>query len=154
MSQQVYGQDIEVGSEIPVLVKHPTACQLLMWAGASGDLNPIHWDRDYALKRGLPGIVVHGQLAGCFLGQMVTDWIGRQGSLKKLTLSYRGLNLPGDTLTCKGVVIKKYLEEGCCGAVAKIWVENQRGEKTITGTATVALPLKGSSERLNPGGRA
>lgn len=143
MTEQLYCQDVEVGGEIPALTKKPTACQLLMWAGASGDLNPIHYDEEYARKRGLPGIVVHGQLIGCFLGQMVTDWIGGRGRLQKLSISYRGLNIPGDTLTCRGVVVKKYDEKGSCCVTAKIWAENPKGEKTVSGTATVVLPARG-----------
>jgi acyl dehydratase len=142
MRKQLYYQEIKVGSEIPPLTKRPSACQLIMWAGASGDLNPIHWDDGYARQRGLPGIVVHGQLAGCFLGQMVTDWMGPQGRLKKLTINYRGLNLPNDVLTCSGVVTRKYLENGYCYVVAKLAAENSKGEQTVGGTTTVVLPLR------------
>lgn len=145
MTEQLYYEDIDAGSEIPELVKHPTTCQLVMWAGASGDLNPIHYDKDYALERGLPGVVVHGQLAGCFLGQMLTDWIGERGSLKKMNISYKGLNFPGDTLTCKGVVVRKYVEDGEHCLAARIWAENPEGNKTIGGTAIVSLPARGSS---------
>ena len=84
MSQQLYYEDVAVGSEIPPLVKHPTAHQLAMWAEVSGDHNPIHFDQDLAQSRGLPGVIVPGQLAGCFLSQLVTDWIGAEGRLSKL----------------------------------------------------------------------
>jgi len=140
--EQLCYEDVEVGNELPPLTKKPTACHLLMWAGASGDLNPIHWDDAYARKRGLPGIVVHGQLAGCYLGHMVTDWMGPQGVLKKLTISYRGLNLPGDELTCRGVVTRKYVEDGCFCVTARLSAENPKGEQTLGGTATVILPSK------------
>ena len=142
MTEQIYYEDLEVGSEIPSLAKHPTTRQLVMWAGASGDYNPIHYDKDYALKRELPGVVVHGQLAGCFLGQLVTDWMGEQGNLKKLTVSYKGLNFPGEALTCKGVVTRKYIEDDTHCVAAKVWAENPKGEKTVTGTAIITLPGK------------
>ena len=144
MTEQLDYEDIDTGSEIPELVKRPTTRQLVMWAGASGDLNPIHYDKDYALERGLPGVVVHGQLAGCFLGQMMTDWIGERGSLKKLNVSYKGLNFPGQTLTCKGVVIRKYVEQGEHCVAARIWAENPKGDKTVSGTATVSLLAGGT----------
>ncbi len=139
----MFCEDITVGSEIPALVKQPTTRQLVMWAGASGDFNPIHYDKDFALERGLPGVVVHGQLAGCFLGQMVTDWLGDEGGLKKLSLSYKGMNFPGEALTCKGMVTKKYIEDDQHLVVLSIWVENPRGEKTVSGTAVVSLPSRG-----------
>jgi acyl dehydratase len=140
--KQLYFDDVEVGSELKPLSKKPTACNLLMWAGASGDLNPIHWDTSYARKRGLPGIVVHGQLAGCYLGQLVTGWMGPLGIIKKLTISYRGLNLPGDELTCRGVVTKKQEADGQLLVTAKLSAENPRGEQTLGGTVTVALPSR------------
>jgi len=73
MSGQLYYEDIVVGSEITPLLKQPTTRQLVMWAGASGDYYAIHYDKDFALSKGLPGVIVHGQLVGCFLGQLITD---------------------------------------------------------------------------------
>jgi acyl dehydratase len=143
MNRQLFYEDIAEGQDIMPLVKQPTTAQLVMWAGASGDYNPIHYDKDYALKQGLPGVIVHGQLAGCFLGQMLTDWVGNQGYLKKLFLSYKGMNLPGEPLTCRGTVTRKYNEGDQHLVALKIWAENPRGEKTLTGTAVAALPAKG-----------
>ena len=143
MSQQRYYEDIAEGDKITPLVKQPTTRQLVMYAGASGDYNPIHYDKDYALERGLPGVIVHGQLAGCFLGQMLTDWMGDGGRLKKLSLSYKGMNFPGDTLTCRGTITKKYVEDGRHYIACSIWIEKAGGEKTLTGTAIVALPTRG-----------
>ena len=142
MKKKLFYEDIAVGSEITPLVKQPTTRQLVMWAGASGDFNAIHYDKDFALERGLPGVVVHGQLAGCFLGQMVTDWLGEKGSLKKLSLSYKGMNFPGEPLICKGVVTKKYREDDQHFVVLSIWAENPRGGKTLSGTAIVTLPSR------------
>lgn len=144
MTGKLFYEDVAVAGEITTLVKQPTTRQLVMWAGASGDYNPIHYDKDFAQSRGLPGVVVHGQLAGCFLAQMVTDWIGEQGRLRKFTLTYRGMNFPGETLICKGTVTKKYVEDGQHFVVANIWTQNPKGEKTVTGTAVVSLPSRGS----------
>lgn len=131
-------EKIVVGSEIPSLVKRPTTQQLVMWAGASGDYNPIHYDKDFARSRGLPGVVVHGQLSTAFICQMLSDWHGKNGSLKKLNVGYKGLGFPGDTLTCHGVV-KDKSSAGENLVTLDVWVENQRGEKTVAGTATVSL---------------
>ncbi len=144
MIGKLYYEGVDVGGELTTLAKQPTTRQLVMWAGASGDYNPIHYDKDFAQNRGLPGIVVHGQLIGCFLGQMVTDWAGEQGRLKQLTLNYRRMNFPGEALTCKGTVTKKYIEDGRHFVVCSLWAENPKGEKTVTGTAVVTLPSRGS----------
>ena len=137
MMNQVGFEQIEVGDEIPLLEKHPNTRQLVMWAGASGDYNPIHYDKEFALARGLPGVVVHGQLSTAFICQMLSDWYGRGGVLKKLNVSYKGLNFPRDTLICHGIV-KEKLEGGL--VVLDVRVENQRGEKTVAGIAVVKLP--------------
>ena len=143
MSQQLYYEDIVVGGEITPLVKQPTTRQLVMWAGASGDYNPIHYDKDLAQSQGLPGVIVHGQLVGCFLGQLITDWVGAEGRLRKLTCSYKGMNFPGETLTCQGKVAKTYVDGGEHYVELSLWVENGRGEKTVSGRATVVVPSRG-----------
>jgi len=143
MSEQLYYEDLVVGSEITPLVKQPTTRQLVMWAGASGDYYPIHYDKDFAQSKGLPGVIVHGQLVGCFLGQLMTDWMGEQGNLRKLTCSYKSVNFPGEALICKGKVSKKYIEDGEHYIECNLWVENAKGEKTISGKALVTLPARG-----------
>jgi acyl dehydratase len=141
--KQLYYEDVVNGDEITPLVKQPTTTQLVMWAGASGDYNAIHYDKDYALQQGLPGVIVHGQLTGAFLGQMLTDWVGDEGSIIKLSLSYKGMNFPGESLSCRGKVLKKYIEESYYLVTLRIWAENPRGDKTLTGTAVVNLPSRG-----------
>jgi acyl dehydratase len=143
MTKQIYYEDIAVGSEIPSLVKHPTTRQLVMWAGASTDFYEIHYDKDFAQGNGLPGVIVHGQLSCGFLGQLITDWIGEEGSIKKLTCSYKGMNFPGEALACKGKVTKKYIEDGEHYVESDIWVENPEGERTVLGIAVVTLPARG-----------
>ena len=142
MTKQIYYEDITEGSEITPLVKHPTPRQLVMYAGASGDYHEIHYNKEFALSRGLPGIVVHGQLSCCFMGQLLTDWIGEKGVLKKLSCSYRGMNFPGEDLICQGKVVKKYVEDGEHCLECSIWAENPRGEKTVLGSAILTLPSR------------
>ncbi|PIU57396.1 MAG: acyl dehydratase, partial [Chloroflexi bacterium CG07_land_8_20_14_0_80_51_10] len=102
MVKQLRYEDIAVGMEIPSLVKHPTTRQLVKWAGASGDYNELHYDNEFAKKQGLPSVIVHGALALSFVGQLVTDWMGKEGTLKKLGSNYKGMLLPGEDAICKG----------------------------------------------------
>ncbi|HEY82739.1 MAG TPA: dehydratase [Dehalococcoidia bacterium] len=143
MAEQVYYEDVTEESELPPLTKQPTTRQLVMWAGASGDYYAIHYDKDFAQSKGLPGVIVHGQLVASFLGQLLTDWIGKQGKLIKLACSYKGMNFPGETITCRGKVSKKYIEDGEHRVECHIWAENAKGEKTVIGKAIVALPARG-----------
>jgi len=142
MREQIYYEDINEGAEIPALVKYPTTMQLVKYAGASGDYYQIHYDKDFAMANGLPGVIVHGWLTLSFLGQMITDWLGEKGTLVKLSGSYRGMNKVHEDIICSGRVAKKYVEEGRHCARVEIWAENPGGEKTVTGTAVVTLPSR------------
>ncbi len=143
MEGQVFYEDISEGTEIPALSKHPTTRQLAMWAGASGDFYEIHYDKDFARSQGLEGVIVHGRLKLAFMGQLITDWIGTEGVLKKLTCQYRGMDVPNQDMTVKGKVTKKYLNNGEHWVELDISTENPAGEKTTVGTAAVVLPSRG-----------
>ena len=143
MAGQVYWEDVEEGLEIRELVKTPSTRQLVQWAGASGDFYEIHYDKDFAQGTGLEDVIVHGALKNAFLGQLVTDWMGERGILKKLSCQYRGMDVPDDTLICKGTVTRKYIEDSRHMVDCQIWIENGKGERTTPGSATVILPSQG-----------
>lgn len=139
MNKDITFENIKEGSFLPELKKTPSTKQLVMWAGASGDFNQIHYDKDFALERGLEGVIVHGQLAACFLGQMLTDWAGEKARVKKFSVSYKGMNFPGKTITCKGTVKRKVEEENARLIYIDMQAENEAGEKTLTGSAILEM---------------
>jgi acyl dehydratase len=143
LAKQLFWEDIEEGTEVTPLEKQPTTQQLVRWAGASGDFYQIHYDKDFALGNALPGVIVHGALKSAWLGQLLGDWVGEDGSVRKYGCSYRGMDIPGDTLACKGKVTKKYIKGDEHLVECEIWLENSKGEKTTPGTAVVVLPSKG-----------
>ena len=142
MAEQVYYEDVNVGDEIPTLVKNCTTQQLVMWATGSGDMYPIHYDKDFAVGSGLPGIIVHGALKNAFLGQMLHDWIGDKGQIKNYNCQYRGMDVPGQDIICRGVITNKTQEGGQNLVELDIWTEKASGEKTSPGKATVVLPSR------------
>ncbi|HMO96143.1 MAG TPA: MaoC/PaaZ C-terminal domain-containing protein [Tepidiformaceae bacterium] len=131
--------EISEGQEIPTLKKNCSTQQLVLWAAGSGDFYQIHYDKDFAKSTGLTDIIVHGALKHAFLGQLVHDWIGNNGRIKKYGCSYRGMDYPNEDIVCKGVVTRKYEENGEKLVDLEVWTENPRGEKTTPGTATEAL---------------
>jgi len=143
MADQVYFEDVNVGDEIPKLVKNCTTQQLVMWATGSGDMYQIHYDKDFAAGNGLPGVIVHGALKNAFLGQLLHDWIGDKGQIKKYGCQYRGMDVPGQEITCRGVITNKTQEDGKNLVELDIWTEIPSGEKTTPGKATVILPSRG-----------
>ncbi|TET40013.1 MAG: hypothetical protein E3J65_02370 [Dehalococcoidia bacterium] len=153
MKKQLYYEDVEVGSEVTPLAKIATTQMLVKWAGASGDFNPLHYEDTFAANQGVGSPIVHGALKRAWLGHLMTDWIGEQGLLKRLSCQYRGMDKPrkmasmispeeGETWWCKGTVTKKYIEDDQHIVECDIWVENGREEKTTPGTATVILPSR------------
>ena len=127
--------NLEVGQELPELVKNPTTRQLVQYAGASGDFYEIHYDQEYARSTGLPGVILHGLLKAGFLAQLVTSWAGKQARLKTFEVSYRGLDLPGRPCRCRGVL--KSLDGNT--AELDVWTEDPDGNRTTLGTVTVQL---------------
>ena len=150
---QIYWEDLEVGTEMPPLPKIATSLMLVKWAGASGDFNPHHYETEFAMTQGTGGVIVHGLLKHAWLIQFVTGWMGEDGTLRKFSCQYRGLDFPrkmqtmnepveGETWNCKGKVVKKYVDEDAYCVDLEIGVENGKGQVTTPGTATVALPSK------------
>jgi len=142
MAEQRYWEDIQIDAPVPPLMKNATPRQLVQWAGASGDYYEIHYNDKIALANMLPGIIVHGALKGAWLGQLLSDWVGDKGRVKKYSASYRSMDVPGDNLTLTGKVTKKYIDGKDHVVEAEIWVQNGKGEKTTPGTAVVVFPSK------------
>ncbi len=142
MTEQLYWEDVDAGTEVTPLKKQATTQQLVRWAGASGDFYQIHYDKDFALGNDLDGLIIHGALKSAWLGQLLTDWVGEGGFVKSYGCSYRGMDVPEDSLTCKGTVTKKYVEGDEHLVACNIWLENSKGEKTTPGNAVVVLPSK------------
>ncbi len=144
---KVYWDDVEVGTEMPALVKDPIRqIQLTRYAGASGDFNPIHQDDAFAKAAGMGGVFAHGMLSMGFVAQSVTDWLG-VGSVQKVGVRFAGLVRLGDVITCRGKVIAKRpaKDPGEPNLVdLELWAENQKGEKVVTGKATAALVTRRS----------
>lgn len=139
---QVYFEDVDVGDEIPVLKKNCSTQQLVQWAAGSGDFYQIHYDKDFAQKTGLKGLIVHGALKNAFLGQLLHDWAGEQGQVRRFGCAYRGMDEPDQDILCRGVVTRKYEEAGKRLVELDIWTEKPDGKKTSPGTGVVSLPSR------------
>jgi acyl dehydratase len=131
--------EITEGMSIPELKKNCSTQQLVLWAAASGDFYQIHYDKDFAKSTGLNDIIVHGALKHAFLGQLLHDWLGGNGKIKRFGCSYRGMDYPNQDILCRGVVTRKYEENGQKLVDLEIWTENPEGKKTTPGTATVII---------------
>ena len=143
MADQIYFEDVHEGLELPALVKTPAPADLVMFAGAVGDFAPVSYDLPYAHEVGLDNIVIQGGLKTAYLGQLLHDWMGPQGFIRRLGCQYRGMDYPNRPLTCRGVVTRTYESDGEALVDLEVWTENADGFRTSPGTATVALPRRG-----------
>lgn len=89
--------DVEVGTELPERTFRVTRADLVRYAGASGDFNPIHWSDRVATGVGLPGVIAHGMLTMGLAGRAVTSWVGDPGALVEYTVRFgRPVVVPDD----------------------------------------------------------
>ncbi len=136
----MYFDEIEIGSEIPLLTLHPDSTLLVKWACAAGDFYPIHFDKDFAQSQGLPGVVVHGDLMFSSLTRMLVEWTEDKGLVKKVGVSYRHIVSPNQDLQCKGRVIKKYSSDDGNIVECEIWIEDEKRNKVVTGDSVICFP--------------
>jgi acyl dehydratase len=139
---KLYFEDVQIGDELPALVKGPIQqIQLTRYAGASGDFNPIHQDPEFAQAAGMGGVFAHGMLSMGFVAQAVTDWAGA-GTVRRIGVRFAALVRLKDTVTCRGRVVGTSQKNGVNVVELEIWAENQTGDKVVTGKATVAVATR------------
>jgi acyl dehydratase len=103
----------------------------------------VHWDEPFARAVGVPGAYDYGPERVAWLGHVATNWMGDDGALRRLNAQVRRHNLIGDVTWCRGSVTGKREADGEALVDIELAAENQRGEVTAQGSATVALPRRG-----------
>jgi MaoC like domain len=73
--------DVTVGDALPTVTHRVTRADLVRYAGASGDFNPLHWDEATAMAAGLPGVIAHGMLTMALTGGVLTAWSGDRAAV-------------------------------------------------------------------------
>jgi len=139
---QLFFEDVDVGTQIPILVNKISLLQLIRYSAVTWFFYLLHLEKEYAQKKGFKDISIPAPFYGAFLSTMVTNWIGDPGRLKKVGYTVKVMGFPGDILSGRGSVIKKYQRSGENFLDCDIWVENQDGIKVAPGSATVSLPSK------------
>jgi acyl dehydratase len=131
--------DVTVGQELPPLTLPPVnRTMLALFAGASGDHNPIHIDLDFARKAGMPDVFAQGMLGMAWLCRLLTAW-APQSRLRKVDVRYAGITHLGNVLTCRGNVAEIVDVGGERCARVEVSAANQFGQIKITGEALIEL---------------
>ena len=126
-----------VGDKIPDLVIEPiTRSTLALYAGASGDHNPIHIDLDFAKEAGMKDVFAHGMLIMAYLGKAVTN-IVPQSNLKNFSVRFSSITNIGDILTCSGKVKKIDKNNSKKTIVLDLIVSDEFGDIKISGVASI-----------------
>jgi len=164
-----YWEDVQVGDELVPVVKGPLSmADIICWLMGGGSpflrahgfalayrrrhpkiqieggevAEAVHFDEGTAQEVGLQYVYDYGSQRISWLGHLLTNWMGDDGFLKRLYAKLVGFNMVGDTTWVKGKVTKKYEQEGEYLVDCQVWGENQRGEATVTGEATIILPSR------------
>ena len=125
------------GTSIPHLVFGPvTRAMLALYAGASGDHNPIHIDSDYAVAAGQKDVFAQGMLSYGVLARTVTEWAG-QANLLSLDVRFVSITHVHDVVTCTGTIVERFDRdgEGCVRVALRAAVQD--GRTTLEGEAIV-----------------
>lgn len=131
--------DVNDGDEAPELRHVLTRTDLVMYAGASGDFNPMHTDEVKAKEAGLPSVFGHGMFSMGLLGKAITDWVGI-GNLKSYKVRFTKQTWPGETLVSKVAVKAKRKENGENLVDLDVSLANEEGEVKVAGEAVAILP--------------
>lgn len=124
-------------------VKHPGHFFRNPEAGGGVEYSGIGHHRESTAKNvGVPGTYDYGPQRSAWMCSLITNWMGDAGVLKRVRTQMRRFNIMGDTTFCKGTVTKKYVKDNTPLVDIEIAAENQRGEVTTPGLATVALPSR------------
>ena len=134
--------EVAVGDELPARDFQIQRINLVMYCGASGDFNVIHWNERIAKAVGLPDVIAHGMYTMAQAGRVVTDWAGDPARVTDYKVRFsKPVVVPDDdkgaTLTVSGVV-----EEKLDGnrVVVGISARTHDGEVLTGARATVVLP--------------
>ena len=133
---------VSVGDTLPPLALPPlTRTTLALYAGASGDHNPMHIDIDFARAAGMPDVFAHGMLSMAWLGRLLTGW-APQRDLREFSARFTAMTHVGERIVCTGRVTEKLERDGERLVRVAVATANEVGEVKLTGEAVIAAPAR------------
>ena len=131
---------LNIGDALPPLSLPPlTRTTLALYAGGSGDHNPLHVDIDFAREAGLDDVIAHGMLSMAWLARMLTNWTA-QRNLREFGVRFSAITRVGERITCTGRVAAKLERDGERLVRVEVKTTNEAGEVKLAGDALIALP--------------
>ena len=141
-SPKFWYEDIDIGYELDTETKIASTQQLVMYAGASGDYVPIHYDSEVAKNAGHEKVIIHGALKMAWLSNFLTEWAGINSILSELEVQYRSIDYPDEELFCEGKVVGKNIENNC--GIISLEISLKKADETLSviGNAKIIMPLR------------
>lgn len=134
--------EFAVGTELPPLQVRITRSDLIRYAGASLDFNPIHWNERVAREVGLPDVIAHGMLTMALAGRLVTDWVGDPGAVVEYGVRFtRPVVVPDDEVGALLELSGKIGERREDGT-ARVDITARFDGKTVLGKATAVIKIR------------
>jgi acyl dehydratase len=127
MTRRVDPAAVRPGDALPEVAETIERLDLVRYAGASGDFNPIHWNDEVARAVGLPGVIAHGMYSMGVAARILTAWAGDPAAVKRLKVRFSAMIEPGQTLTVKGEVA----EVDGRRVLVRFHAEDEKGEKVL-----------------------
>jgi len=142
MARYIDFSSLNMGDALPPVTKDPlTKVQLVRYAGASGDFNPLHTDDQTAQTAGMKGVIAQGILIMGFMGQAITGWVHLR-HLKRFKVRFRGVAYPGDVITVRAAVREKKMSNNGEVILCDITAEDQHGEAKVSGEFEVLNAIR------------
>jgi acyl dehydratase len=139
-AQLTASSPLSVGTQAPGRDFGPLTRQMFVrYAGASGDLNPMHYDDQLAQSAGYPSVFAQGMFSAALLAGFATDWLGA-GSVRRFGVRFREQVWPGDVLTCAGTVTAVSAESDADRVSVELTATRQTGGIAIAGSADFLVP--------------
>ena len=133
MSATIKYADVTVGDELPPVTYPVTRLSLVMYAGASGDFNVIHWNERIARSVGLPNVIAHGMFTMAQAGRYVTDWTGDPGALEEFGVRFSSMVVVPDDDTGATIEVSGQVQEKLDGnRVVLALTARSAGTKVLT----------------------
>ncbi len=141
MGASVNYDDVEVGTELPAQSFQITRAKLVMYAGASGDFNPIHWNERTAKAVGLPNVIAHGMCTMAHAGRVVTDWAGDPGAVVEYGVRFSAPVPVADDDTGTTLTVSGRVEEKLDNRQVAVVLEAKALDATVLSKARAVVQL-------------
>lgn len=136
-------ETLKLGDQAPAREFGPLTRQMFVrYSGASGDLNPMHYDDELARSAGYPSVFAQGMFSAALLAGFATEWLGAR-NVRRFGVRFREQVWPGDVLSCSGTIVAVFEEAEADRVSVELTATRQTGGVAIVGTAEFAVPRSG-----------